>query len=227
MRRGLLPGVVPARLVAHLRTWLGRWPGDGPGLRVVGWPGRLQPGWDGQLHLLVGVSTPDGGVLSVPPEAAEAVAALLAAGGARAQVPAAAGLAGRWFTGTFRWSIAPAALPEAGRWVPADAPGVPDWLRPFGGDALVAVDPETGEHLAGVGIKRHDVHGRELAVVTTDAARGRGLARRLVAQAARRVLDEGAVPTYLHAVDNPASAHVADASGFPDRGWQVHGLSEG
>ena len=39
-----------------------------------------------------------------------------------------------------------------------------------------------------------------------------------MAQAARRVLDEGAVPTYLHAVDNHASAHLATAAGFPDRG---------
>ncbi|PWU56502.1 GNAT family N-acetyltransferase, partial [Micromonospora globispora] len=53
---------------------------------------------------------------------------------------------------------------------------------------------------------------------------GRGLARRLVAQAARRVLDEGAVPTYLHAFDNPASARVAEAAGFPDRGWTSYGV---
>jgi len=42
-----------------------------------------------------------------------------------------------------------------------------------------------------------------------------------VAQAARRVIADGAVPTYLHAFDNTASARVADAAGFPDRGWQV------
>ena len=55
---------------------------------------------------------------------------------------------------------------------------------------------------------------------------GRGLARRLVAQAARRVLDEGAVPTYLHDPANVASAKVADAAGLPDRGWSVLGLFE-
>jgi hypothetical protein len=47
-----------------------------------------------------------------------------------------------------------------------------------------------------------------------------------VAQAARRVLDDGAVPTYLHAFDNVASARVAEAAGFPDRGWQVFELFE-
>ncbi|MFD0747996.1 GNAT family N-acetyltransferase [Phytohabitans flavus] len=89
---------------------------------------------------------------------------------------------------------------------------------------LIARDPDTGEYLAGVGIKRHDAHGNELSVGTEAAARGRGLARRLVAQAARRVLDEGAVPTYLHALDNNASAKVAEAAGFPDRGWSVYGI---
>ena len=61
-------------------------------------------------------------------------------------------------------------------------------------------------------------------MVTELAARGRGLARRLVAQAARRVLEEGAVPTYLHETANVASARVADAAGFPDRGWRAYGV---
>jgi predicted GNAT family acetyltransferase len=87
---------------------------------------------------------------------------------------------------------------------------------------LVVLDGDT--YVAGVGLKRHDDAGREIAVGTEEAARGRGLARRLVAQAARRVLDEGAVPTYLHAPDNIASAKAADAAGFPDRGWSVIGF---
>jgi predicted GNAT family acetyltransferase len=75
-----------------------------------------------------------------------------------------------------------------------------------------------------VGIKHHDAYGRELAVGTDEAARGRGLARRLVAQAARRILDEGGIPTYQHDPANVASARVADASGFPDRGWRSAGM---
>lgn len=226
-RRDLLRSVTQDRLAAHLRTWLGRWPGDGTGLTVVGSAARLGPGWDGGPHPLIGVSAPAGGVLSVPPASAAAVAELLARGGDHHDVPAAAGLAGCWFSGVFRWSTAPAALPDAGSWVAVSDPSVPRWLHPFGGEALVALDPDTGEHVAGVGIKRHDRYGQELAVVTAEAARGRGLARRLVAQAARRVLDEGAVPTYLYARDNHGSARVADAAGFADRGWSVHGLSEG
>jgi GNAT superfamily N-acetyltransferase len=214
--------VIDDRLAAHLRTWLGRWPGARPGLTVVGWPARDEPGWDGGLHPVIGVAEPDRGVLSVPPATAAAVAAWVDRD--PAGIPAAAGLPGRWFDGVFRWSDRPAPLPDAGKWVAADHPSVPPWLRPFGGEVLVAVDEDTGEHLAGVGMKEHDAHGRELAVVTAEAARGRGLARRLVAQAARRVLDEGAVPTYVHARSNTASAHVAAAAGFPDRGWSFLGV---
>ena len=89
---------------------------------------------------------------------------------------------------------------------------------------MLVVRDADGDYLAGAGVKRHDAYGHELAVGTVPAARGRGLARRLVAQAARRVLDEGAVPTYLHERDNLASARVADAAGFPDRGWRAYGV---
>ena len=215
--------MIGARLVRHLRTWLGVWPGSGPGLTVVGSPRRAEPGWDGQPHPIVGVTDADGrGVLSVLPPVADAVRATVGAG-ELAAVPAAAGIDGRLFIGVFRWSATPAALPDAGEWVAADDPSVPPWLRPFGGDVLVARDPATGEHRAGVGIKRHDAFGCELAVVTVPAAQGRGLGRRLVAQAARRVLADGAVPTYLHAPDNHAAARLAEAAGFPDVGWHVLG----
>jgi GNAT superfamily N-acetyltransferase len=207
------------RLAAHLRTWLGRWPGTGGGLTVVGSPAREEPGWDGGLHRVIGVTAPGRGVLSVPPAVAATVAAWLDGGGAPADIPAVAEVPGAWFDGVFRWSVRPSPLPDAGDWLAADHPSVPLWLRHFGGEVLVAVDDVTGKHLAGVGIKEHDANGRELAVVTAEAARGRGLARRLVAQAARRVLDEGAVPTYVHARANAASARVAAAAGFPDRGW--------
>ncbi|MBN9101756.1 MULTISPECIES: GNAT family N-acetyltransferase [unclassified Pseudonocardia] len=212
------------RLTAHLQTWLGRWPGTGPGLTVVGSAKRVEPGWDGLVHPVLGVESTEGGVLSVPPLAADAVAAVVAAGDDGPGVPAAAKIDGGFFRGVFRWSTAPTPLPDAGVWVPAVDPSVPEWLRPFGHDVLVAVDPDTGEHLAGVGIKRHDGYGHELAVVTAEAAQGKGLARRLVAQAARRVLDEGAIPTYLHAHSNIGSAKVAEASGFPDRGWSILGV---
>jgi len=90
----------------------------------------------------------------------------------------------------------------------------------------VAFD-DAGEYAAGVGRKRHDDFGQELAVATEPAHRRRGLARSLVAQAAKRVYDEGAIATYLHRPDNEGSAAVAVAAGFPDLGWKVIGTTAG
>ena len=123
----------------------------------------------------------------------------------------------------FRWSVDPAELEPLGEWVDPHDGRIPDWLRPFDGDVLVHWD-EQGRYGAGVGRKRHDHAGQELAVGTDPAMRGRGLARRLVATAAERVIDEGAVPTYLHTLDNVASARVADSAGFPDVGWRLLSL---
>jgi GNAT superfamily N-acetyltransferase len=212
------------RLAAHLATWLGAWPPARP-VHIVGSRRREEPAWDGHPYPVIGVGNGQAVLLSVPPGAAEALDAL---GGdcdaLAAALPGAAGLpdakVGR---GVFRWSTDPTPLPDAGEWVPPRDPRVPEWLRPFNGDVLVAWD-EDGRYAAGVGRKRHDEHGQELAVATEPAHRGHGLARRLVAQATRRVLDEGAVATYLHAPDNLASARVADACGFPDRGWSIYGL---
>ncbi|WP_326560606.1 GNAT family N-acetyltransferase [Micromonospora sp. NBC_01796] len=216
--------MLDTRLFHHLVSWLGQWPTRQP-LQVVGSERRIRPAWDGQVRPAVGVGAPGGLVLSVPPDRLAAVRELAGKpfDTLLAELPAVVGYpAWQSFPAVFRYSLAPTPLPDAGEWVAADDPVLPTWLRPFG-DVLVARDGD-GEYLAGVGIKRHDRYGHELSVGTTQAARGRGLARRLVAQAARRVLDEGAVPTYLHAPDNRASARVAEAAGFPDRGWTAYGV---
>lgn len=220
---------VADRLAAHLQTWLGAWPPVGP-LTVATAPTRSGPGWDGAVHPVVGVASPAGAVLSVPPDRVDAVASLAGdVEGLRASgegLGEALGWPGaRLFEGVFRWSEDPAALDDAGVWVPVDNGRVPPWLVPFGGEVLMAFDPASGEYVAGVGVKVHDDFGHELAVVTEKPAQGRGLARRLVAQAARRVLEEGAVPTYLHADANVGSAKVAVGAGFPDVGWRILGAS--
>jgi hypothetical protein len=215
----------PVALVAHLRAWLGVWPPAGA-VEVIGSRARTAPAWDGRIHPLVGVLAPAGGVLSVPPDAAAAVRALLPGDGWRAAVPALVGAPERAVEETvFRYTAAPAPLEDVGAWLPAGHPAVPSWLRPFGGDVLVVLDAG-GRYLAGVGCKRHDAAGVELAVGTEQAARGAGLARRLVAQAARAVLAAGAIPTYRHDPANAASARVAEAAGFPDRGWRHVALVE-
>ncbi|NJC14316.1 GNAT superfamily N-acetyltransferase [Micromonospora profundi] len=213
------------RLHLHLASWLGQWPAA-PGLHVVASHRRTRPAWDGRLRPALAVDTGHSAVLSVAPERVAAIRALLARAPDRllASLPDAVGLPG-WslHDGPFRWSLNPAPLPDVGEWTESTAPGLPPWLRLFDRPVLVVRDAD-GAYLAGAGIKRHDAYGQELAVGTVPAARGRGLARRLVAQAARRVLDEGAVPTYLHEKDNHASARVAEAAGFPDRGWRAYGV---
>jgi GNAT superfamily N-acetyltransferase len=237
------------RLHRHLRSWLGRWPATRP-VDVVSAVARERPGWDGRVFPVIGVRSPDSGVLSVPPPAEATVRSALARAHMTREHSIADGeslwtdvlgrlpvLLGapdrRVYSGIFRWCEYPVDLPDAGAWVDAADPSVPEWLKPFGGavqrrlgggEVLVARDPETGAYLAGVGIKHHDSYGREIAVGTEHAARGRGLARALVAQAARRILDEGAVPTYQHDPANIASARVAEAAGFPDRGWRSAGM---
>jgi GNAT superfamily N-acetyltransferase len=122
----------------------------------------------------------------------------------------------------FRFAVSAPDVDPVGEWMPAEDGRVPSWLRPFGGQVLMVL--VEGRYVAGLGIKRHDELGRELAVATDEAWRGRGLARALVARASGCVLRGGGVPIYLHARGNAASARVAEVAGFPERGWSVLGL---
>ena len=213
------------RLTRHLRSWLGEWPPPTSGLTIVGSPKRHELAWDGVVRPLVGVETNEGSILSVSPIDVGRVRAL---GDTIEEIGAGVAVAldrptWRFGRGIFRWSDSPTESDDPGVWLPTSDARVPEWLRPFNGDVLVGFDRD-GNVAAGVGRKIHDHFGQELAVVTEADHRGQGWARRLVTQAARRVLDEGAVPTYLHAEDNMASARTAEASGFPDIGWRVLGL---
>lgn len=220
---------VADRLGAHLRSWVGAWPPPSPGIHVVGDSARLEPTWDGQIRPLQGVADGVGTVIAVPPESVDAVTQAMSLGLDRDGLgnelgdilgvgPAAFG------AGIFRSTTdVDPHLADLGAWFERQTEDLPEWLAPFNGPRLVAFD-EDGSVLGSVGIKVHDGYGQEISVVTEEAARGTGIARRLVATAARRVLADGAVPTYLHDPKNVASARVADAVGFADRGWLVYGL---
>ena len=210
---------MPTPLLHHLRSWAGAVPSR-PGVTIIANPRVSRPGWDGRPELLTGLVSPEGGcVVSLPPAAACAATTLLGDDGPLDVLPALLGLPERSVERrVYRWTTRPAELPRVGTWLPARTPGVPEWLRPFGGDVLTARDSR-GRQVGWVGIKRHDTLVRELAVVTAPEARGLGIARALVAQAASAVLSAGAVPTYLHLPGNVASARVAEAAGFADRGW--------
>jgi GNAT superfamily N-acetyltransferase len=216
--RGMGATTAAERLTAHLRASLGAWPPPAGGLVVTTSAARTEPGWDGVVRRFQGLRTPDGAVLSMPPSLLDE-AKHLGPTLADATPAIEALLGGRMFDVMYRWSDGAPALEPLGSWLPWDDPVVPPWLHPFGGEVLVHV--EDGRYVGGVGLKRHDDLAWEISVGTEEAARGRGIARRLVATAATRVLDEGRVPTYLHDLRNHASAHVAEASGFPDRGWRL------
>lgn len=198
-------------------------------MHVVAHDARLEPTWDGTIRPLIGVGNGSGVVLSVRPDAAVAVRAAVAGGlddpdlGNRLADIFDVGRS-TFGAGVFRASgDIDTSIEGIGEWSDTQLPDFPDWLAPFNGPRLVVRDDD-GTVVAGVGIKVHDEYGHELSVVTDEAARGRGFARRLVATAARRVLAEGRVPVYLHERSNVASARVADAVGFHDDGWSVYGL---
>lgn len=227
VRRRLLASsaAVADPFAEHLGRWIGAWPPAG-GLTVVGHPRRNDPGWDGRVVPFRGVRDGARTLVAVPPGHDGEVRDLLVEHGDAAG-PLVAERLGlpplRIGQAVFRWTHRPAPLPALGTWVGADDPRLPEWLRPFNGGVLATFD-DRGLFLGAVGRKIHDDHGHEIAVGTTPAARGRGIARRLVVTAARRILAEGAVPTYLHDPANTASARVAVAAGFPDRGWRLLGL---
>lgn len=229
-----------AALATHLRSWLGAWVDRPAGIEVVPATARTVPGWDGAVRPLLGALRPDGsGTVVVAPHLHETVADALAGRRGTALDRATRGHVGQAVhgdgavlaLGVLRWLARdedppPADVEPLGAWVDHRSPGVPGWLVPFGGRALVSF-ADDGTVSAGVGVKRHDDTGHELSVVTAAAHRGRGLATRLVATAARHELRDVPVVTYLHARDNTPSAHVAEAVGLRDRGWSVVGVFGG
>jgi len=174
-----------------------------------------------------------GAVLAVAPEHASLLRRHL--GGPATLLPAleraAAELRGHLFSGVARTGVA--VPPPAVEVTVLDTsdPRLPDWVTGhFTGSAWVVLDGR-GEVLSTAVLKRYDERLREISVGTSERARGRGLARSVVAAAARSVLASGRAVLYNHAPDNHASAKVAEAVGLhefgryhaivPDRGIAI------
>lgn len=222
------PQEIERRLTAFLQSRLGLWPPTQP-LHVIGSPVRDEPGWDGSLRPMVGIESPNGTVLSYSPTVFATASDIdlvalddeLGTADGYMTIPELFGRPDMHFgRAVFRFIDQPADLPEIGEWVSREDPRLPAWLRPFNGDVLIAWD-DTGNYAAGVGLKKHNDFGHEISVGTEPSHRGKGLARMLVAQAARRILRDGAIPLYMHSDRNAASSRVAEQSGFPDRGWHI------
>jgi GNAT superfamily N-acetyltransferase len=209
------------RVARHLMHRLGAWPPEG-GLSIVASELRDEPEWDGVVRPVVGLETPTGVLISVPPAAFPEVERL-ARGGLQelsAKIGAVFNQEETLGFGVFRYLDHIVDLEELGEWVETDDVRLPAWLRPFNGGVLIACDEEN-RYMAGVGLKRLDEFGSEIAVGTEPEFRGRGLARRLVATAARHLLGFGSTATYEHVIGNDASGAVASAAGFRDRGWRA------
>jgi hypothetical protein len=137
---------LPSLLTQHLNHWLGEWPSTHEGLTIVGSPHRTEPSWDGSIHDVLGVTTPTGGVLSVPPQAVETIRALIKGQNLEedmqllrannAAMGEAVGRKGKLGAGFFRWSDSPTSTPDVGEWVPREDPRIPEWLKPFNGDGV-------------------------------------------------------------------------------------------
>lgn len=209
-----------ARIARHLAHRLGAWPPERP-IHVVGSMLRTQPEWDGVVRPVLGVATAHAMVLSVAPHAVGDVETLSLEG-----FDALSSGIGRLFgrpdlrlgVNDFRYLARIVDLEPLGEWVESDDPRLPAWLRPFNGGILIVCDGNE-RYMAGVGLKLHDALASEIAVGTEPEFRGRGLARRLVATAARHLAQSGATATYEHVRANDRSGAVAVASGFSDEGW--------
>jgi RimJ/RimL family protein N-acetyltransferase len=97
-------------------------------------------------------------------------------------------------------------------------PRLPEWvIGHFTGEAWVVLDDD-GQVLSTAVLKRYDDRLREISVGTSEAARGRGLAKAVTAAAARAVLAEGRAVLYNHDPENHTSARVAEAVGLHEFG---------
>jgi RimJ/RimL family protein N-acetyltransferase len=102
--------------------------------------------------------------------------------------------------------------------IDASDPRLPEWvIGHFTGEAWVVLDDD-GQVLSTAVLKRYDDRLREISVGTSEAARGRGLAKAVTAAAARAVLAEGRAVLYNHDPENHTSARVAEAVGLHEFG---------
>jgi GNAT superfamily N-acetyltransferase len=130
----------------------------------------------------------------------------------------AAAVPGHLFSGVARTGVAIPPPAVEVTVVDTSDPRLPDWVvGHFTGEAWVVLG-EAGQVLSTAVLKRYDDRLREISVGTSEQARGRGLARSVVAAAARAVLAEGRAVLYNHDPDNHASARVAEAAGLHELG---------
>lgn len=219
---------IESRLNTFLSSRLGTWP-PARSLELRHCDLRDVPRWNGDLQPFLGIESPIATVLTFSEKVFPCGTSLdprevgdeLGDSHAHITIPAMFQHPEMHFgRAVFRYLGEFVDLPESGEWIETSDPRLPEWLRPFNGGVLVHW-ADDGSYAAGVGLKKHNDLGYEIAVGTDPAHRGKGLAQSLVAQSARHIWERGAIPIYLHGATNAASARVAEKAGFPDRGWHI------
>jgi uncharacterized protein (DUF1501 family) len=125
---------------------------------------------------------------------------------------------GQHFSWVARTGVAIAAPSAEVTVLDTTDPRLPEWvIGHFSGEAWVVLDDD-GQVLSTAVLKRYDDRLREISVGTSEAARGRGLAKAVTAAAARAVLSEGRAVLYNHDATNLSSAKVAEAVGLHEFG---------
>jgi uncharacterized protein (DUF1501 family) len=125
---------------------------------------------------------------------------------------------GQHFSWVARTGVAIAAPSAEVTVLDTTDPRLPEWvIGHVSGEAWVVLDDD-GQVLSTAVLKRYDDRLREISVGTSEAARGRGLAKAVTAAAARAVLSEGRAVLYNHDATNLSSAKVAEAVGLHEFG---------
>jgi hypothetical protein len=128
-----------------------------------------------------------------------------------------------WFESDLRWTTSPPVTGDAGRWCRPSQLAPPPEAAPSAGPILLSTD-RRGRYRASVRLHRHTNFAYEL-VLDAAATTGRDVSAALLAQAARSVVANGALPFVTTDLRDPGSAAVHAAAGFEHRGWHLIELS--
>jgi GNAT superfamily N-acetyltransferase len=188
---------------------------------------RAHPVWHGYVLPIVGLSFPNGAVVSVRPDLQDQLRLQL---GSDVRLPRLDAAAERRLLRAVQRTLASAftlggdlRAADADRFQPSPhdrAELIPRTdssalhLRPrFDGEVFGVRGPR-GRVVSWAALKLKTPDVWEIAVATDPDYRGRGYGRDVVSAATRYTLDQGRVPIYVHDRDNTTSAFVSRALGY-------------
>jgi RimJ/RimL family protein N-acetyltransferase len=198
------------------------------GVHLLGVPRRGLPTWHGYTMPIVGLAFSSGATIACRPDLVESLRTQLGSDLRRQQLDSAAlrrleravrtllphafSLGGDFRALEAATFVAPKSVQRAEH-IDADDPAALHLRTRFDG-AIFGVRGPRGRLVSYAALKLKSPDVWEIAVATEADYRGRGFARDVVAAASRFALQQGRVPTYIHARDNASSAFVARAIGY-------------